>query len=94
MTVLRYGWCVGGFDFDTDQVGQGATQEEEVKRPAPIRDVAVGKILGGAFAIEPAKWTMSDQMRVGAWLKSRNWERYQCRNGDASKMALPEGGKV
>ncbi|MGF1660556.1 MAG: VapE domain-containing protein [Rubrimonas sp.] len=58
-------------------------REEEVERATPIRDVSVGEILEGALGIEPAKWTKSDQMRVGAWLKSRNWERYRRRTGDA-----------
>jgi predicted P-loop ATPase len=55
---------------------------EEVERTEPIRDVSVGEVLEGALGIEPAKWTKIDQMRVGAWLKSRQWERYQCRSGE------------
>ncbi|WP_240558556.1 VapE domain-containing protein [Paracoccus contaminans] len=58
-------------------------QEEEVERPEPIRDVSVGEILEGALVIEPAKWTKGDQMRVGAWLKSRDWEKFRRRSGDA-----------
>lgn len=58
-------------------------QEEEVERPASIRDVSVGEILEGAIGIEPARWTKPDQMRVGAWLKSRRWKRYQIRRGDS-----------
>jgi len=58
-------------------------QEEEFERPEPIWDVSVGEILEGALGIEPAKWTKIDQMRVGAWLKSRHWERYRRRTGDA-----------
>jgi hypothetical protein len=42
----------------------------------------VGEILEGALGIEPAKWTKGDQMRVGAYFKSRNWERYQRRSGE------------
>jgi putative DNA primase/helicase len=57
-------------------------QVEEIERYKPVRDVSVGEILEGALAIEPAKWSKLDQMRVGAWLKSRNWERYQCRIGE------------
>jgi len=57
-------------------------QDEEFERVHPIRDVSVGEILEGALGIEPAKWTKLDQMRVGAWLKSRQWERYQCRTGE------------
>ena len=58
-------------------------QEEEVERPEPIRDLCVGEILEGAIGIEPAKWTKPDQMRVGAWLKSRRWKRYQIRRGES-----------
>lgn len=58
-------------------------QEEEIERVDPIRDVSVGEILEGALGIEPAKWTKIDQMRVGAWLKSRHWERYRRRTGEA-----------
>ncbi len=52
-------------------------QDEEFERAEPIRDVSVGEILEGALGVEPAKWTKGDQMRVGAWLKSRHWERYR-----------------
>jgi len=58
-------------------------QDEEFERPEPIRDTSVGEILEGALGIEPAKWTKGDQMRVGAWLKSRDWERYRSRTGAA-----------
>ena len=57
-------------------------KNEEVKRAEPIRNVSVGEILQGALGIEPAKWAKLDQMRVGAWLKSRNWKRYQRRTKD------------
>jgi predicted P-loop ATPase len=57
-------------------------QEEEIERLETIHDLSVGEILEGAIGIEAAKWTKPDQMRVGAWLKSRNWERYQCRRGE------------
>ena len=46
-------------------------KNEEIERAEPITDVSVGEILEGALGIEPAKWTKIDQMRVGAWLKSR-----------------------
>lgn len=67
---------------DTRSVNRGHAgyedwQNEEFERPEPIRDVSVGEILEGALGIEPAKWTKGDQMRVGAWLKSRDWERYR-----------------
>ncbi|MCA3508395.1 MAG: toprim domain-containing protein [Rhodobacter sp.] len=67
---------------DTRAVNRGHAgyedwQDEEFERPEPIRDVSVGDILEGALGIEPAKWTKGDQMRVGAWLKSRDWERYR-----------------
>ena len=56
-------------------------QDEEFKRLDPIREVSVGEILEGALGIEPAKWTKGDQMRVGAWLKSRDWKRYRSSTG-------------
>ena len=59
------------------QAGWDDWQDEEFERPEPIRDVSVGEILEGALGIKPAKWTKGDQMRVGAWLKSRDWERYR-----------------
>ena len=62
---------------DRGHAGWEDWQNEEFERPEPIRDVSVGEILEGALGIEPAKWTKGDQMRVGAWLKSRNWERYR-----------------
>ncbi|MDR5654380.1 VapE domain-containing protein [Ruixingdingia sedimenti] len=67
---------------DTRSVNRGHAgyedwQVEEFERPEPICDVSVGEILEGALGIEPAKWTKGDQMRVGAWLKSRDWERYR-----------------
>ena len=67
---------------DTRSVNRGHAgwedwQNEECERPEPIRDVSVGEILEGALGIEPAKWTKGDQMRVGAWLKSRTWDRYR-----------------
>ncbi|MCE8537933.1 toprim domain-containing protein [Ruegeria pomeroyi] len=58
-------------------------QDEEVERLQPLRDVSVGEILAEAIGIEPARWTKPDQMRVGSWLTSRNWERYQRRTGEA-----------
>jgi predicted P-loop ATPase len=54
-------------------------RDEEVERPAPLIDVSVGEILEGALGIEPARWTKADQMRIGAYLKTRCWERYQTR---------------
>lgn len=67
---------------DTRSINRGHAgyedwQDEEFERADPIRDVSVGEILEGALGIEPAKWTKGDQMRVGAWLKSRDWERYR-----------------
>lgn len=56
-------------------------REEEVQRAAPLADVSVGEILERALDIEPARWTRSDQMRVGAYLKAREWVRYQRRTG-------------
>ena len=55
-------------------------QDEEFERTEPIIDVSVGEILETALGIEPGKWTKGDQMRVGAYLKSRQWRRYQARS--------------
>ncbi|WP_136646575.1 VapE domain-containing protein [Tabrizicola sp. YIM 78059] len=66
---------------DRGHAGWDDWQDEEFERPEPIRDVSVGEILEGALGIEPAKWTKGDQMRVGAWLKSRDWERYRSGTG-------------
>ncbi|MGC9449632.1 VapE domain-containing protein [Cereibacter johrii] len=73
---------------DTRSVNRGHAgyedwQFEEFERPEAIRDVSVGEILEGALGIEPAKWTKGDQMRVGAWLKSRDWEKYRRRSDSA-----------
>jgi predicted P-loop ATPase len=73
---------------DTRSVNRGHAgyedwQVEEFERPEAIRDVSVGEILEGALGIEPAKWTKGDQMRVGAWLKSRDWEKYRRRSDSA-----------
>lgn len=57
-------------------------REEEVERAAPLTDVSVGEVLEGALGIEPARWTKADQMRVGAYLKTRHWERYQARKAE------------
>ncbi len=68
-------------------------KNEEMERSEPITDVSVGEILEGALGIEPAKWTKVDQMRVGAWLKSRQWARYQNRTKETREWRyrkLPE----
>jgi putative DNA primase/helicase len=46
---------------------------------AAARLNAILEILEGALDIEPARWTKADQMRVGVYLKTRQWERYQAR---------------
>jgi putative DNA primase/helicase len=56
-------------------------REQEVERANPLTDVSVGEILEGALGIEAARWTKADQMRVGAYLKTREWQRYQARKG-------------
>jgi hypothetical protein len=56
-------------------------RDEEVERQNPLTDVSIGEILEGALSIEPARWTRVDQMRVTAYLKARNWRRYQARTG-------------
>lgn len=73
--------------FERRRVNHGYGQyhdwrEEEAERTNPLTDVSVGEVLEGALGIEPARWTKADQMRVGAYLKTRHWERYQARNGD------------
>jgi predicted P-loop ATPase len=68
-------------------------QEEEFERLEPLRDVSVGEILAGAIGIEPARWTKPDQMRVGSWLTSRNWERYQRRTGEAREWRYRKRSK-
>jgi putative DNA primase/helicase len=56
-------------------------RDEEVPRTAPLTDISVGEVLEHALGIEAARWTRADQMRVGAYLKTRQWERYQARKG-------------
>jgi len=58
-------------------VGYDDWQDEEVERATPLADVSVGEILEQAIGVEPGRWTKSDQMRVGAYLKAAKWERYQ-----------------
>jgi predicted P-loop ATPase len=67
-------------------------QDEEFERPEPLRDVSVGEILEGALRIEPANWTKSDQMRVGAWLRSRHWERYRRRTSETREWRFRKLG--
>lgn len=62
-------------------VGYDDWQDEEIGRAAPLNDVSIGEILEGALGIEAARWTRADQMRVAAYLKARNWVRYQARIG-------------
>jgi putative DNA primase/helicase len=52
-----------------------------VERSAPLIDVSVGEILEQAIGVEPSRWTKSDQMRVGAYLKATKWERYRATSG-------------
>ena len=52
-------------------------QERFVPRPRPLTDVSIGEVLEQALGIEAAKWTKGDQMRVGAYLKAKKWERYK-----------------
>jgi putative DNA primase/helicase len=40
-----------------------------------------GEILREAIGLESARWTRADQMRVAAYLKRQNWERYHARTG-------------
>lgn len=57
--------------------------DEEVARALPLTDVSVGEILEQAIGVEPGRWTKSDQMRVGAYLKAAKWERYRATRGEA-----------
>lgn len=71
-----------GYDKERINYGNGAYddwRDVEVARPEPLADVSVAEILGQAIGIEPGRWTKGDQMRVGAYLKARGWERYRCR---------------
>jgi predicted P-loop ATPase len=68
-------------------------KNEERERAEPITDVSVGEILEGALGIEPAKWTKIDQMRIGAWLKSRQWERYRARSGETREWRYRKAGE-
>ncbi|MBB5691713.1 P-loop ATPase [Roseomonas alkaliterrae] len=52
-------------------------QERFVPRAKPLTDVSIGEVLEQALGIEAAKWTKGDQMRVGAYLKAKKWERYK-----------------
>ena len=75
-------WLV--FDKRRVNRGYGAYddwQDEEVVRSQQLTDVSVGEILQLVIGIEPARWTKGDQMRVGAYLKTRGWERYRRRVG-------------
>ena len=67
-------------------------KNEELERAEPIRDVSVGEILEGALGIEPGKWTKIDQMRVAAWLKSRQWEKYRRTKGEAREWRYRKPG--
>jgi len=70
--------------FETRRVNHGYPgyddwRDEEIEREVPVSDVSVGEILEQAIGIEPARWSKADQMRVGAYLKAREWIRYQRR---------------
>ena len=67
-------------------------REEEIERSSPIVDVSVGEILEQAIGIEPARWTKSDQMRVGAYFKAKKCTRYQRRSGEVRewRYRLPD----
>ncbi|MGJ4927492.1 VapE domain-containing protein [Bradyrhizobium sp. HKCCYLRH3095] len=74
----------GGFGYDD-------WRDEEIERTNPLMDVSVGEILEGALGIEPARWTKADQMRVGAFLKTKQWERYQARIGTLREWRYRRG---
>ncbi|MGE3290157.1 MAG: VapE domain-containing protein, partial [Geminicoccaceae bacterium] len=67
-------------------------REEETRRTTPITDVSVGEILEQAIGIEPGRWTKSDQMRVGAYLKATQWRRYQVRVGGVREWRYQRTG--
>ena len=58
-------------------VGYGEYRDEYVSRPNPLSDISVGEVLEQALGIEPAKWTLSDQMRVGRFFSAKKWKRYK-----------------
>ena len=66
-------------------------RDEEVERAEPLQDVSVGEVLEGALGIEAARWTKADQMRVGAYFKTRQWERYQARKGQLREWRYKPG---
>lgn len=43
--------------------------------------VSIGEMLRDAIKLEPGRWSRADQMRVSAYLKRQNWERYKARDG-------------
>ncbi len=78
--------------FDRKRVNRGYGNfddwhEEETERANPLADTSVGEILEGALGIEAARWTRVDQLRVTAYLKARNWQRYQARVGSGRESA-------
>lgn len=61
-------------------VGSGPYEvwrDEYVPRAMPLRDISVGEVLEQALCIEPGKWSLADQMRVGRYFKAKKWERYR-----------------
>ena len=52
-------------------------QDRFLPRAQPLTDVSVGEVLEQALGIEPAKWTRSDQTRVGNFLRAKKWEKYR-----------------
>ena len=71
-------------------VGSGsydAWRDEYVRRPTPLIDVSVEEILGQAIGLEAAKWGRSEQMRVAAVLKAKQWQRY--RTNGSEKDGIP-----
>ena len=83
--------------FEQSRVNRGYAgyddwHDEEAERTSPLTDASVGEILEGALGIEPARWTRADQMRVGAYLKTRRWERYQARKGEFREWRYRKSG--
>ena len=66
----------------TERVNYGTPEYPDWKtvqtvRVQPLNDVSISEILKGAIGLETGRWTRGDQMRVAAWLKANEWERYQ-----------------
>ncbi len=78
--------------FDRKRVNRGYGNyddwhDEETERASALADTSVGEILESALGIEAARWTRADQLRVTAYLKAHDWQRYQARIGSGREFA-------